>query len=91
MAKPQSRSCNAELGQGLTDGSYKQVVKDRGGQVESGAWEQRKQLSVGLYGVVELAEKECPDGVGPVRTPYTVDTPTPGIMVSNQGGCGCGR
>ena len=36
MGKAPARSANAELGQGMTDGSYKQVVKDRGGLVETG-------------------------------------------------------
>ena len=84
MAYAEPRSCNAELAQGMTDGEYKQVVKDRGGQVETGTWEHRKLLSTMVYGIVELDKKECPDGVGPVRTSYTVDTPRPGILVSDQ-------
>jgi hypothetical protein len=84
MGRAPSRSANAELGQGMTDGSYKQVIKDRGGLVETGAWEQRKQLSTAVYGIVEKPEKECPDMVGPVRTPYTIDTPHPGILISDQ-------
>jgi hypothetical protein len=77
MAKPPSRSCNRELGQGMTDGSYKQVVKDRGGLVDDATWQSRKHLSVKGYGIVEAPEKELPDMVGPVRTPYTVDTADP--------------
>jgi hypothetical protein len=86
MSKPvPTRSCSAELTQGSVDGSYKQVVKDRGGVVESATWESRKELSTAVYGIVELAEKMLPatDG-GPSRTVYTTDTPTPGILVSDQ-------
>ena len=79
------RSVNVELRQGAIDGSYKQVVKDRGGSgLETGTYDSRRELSVAVYGIVEKPEKECPDMVGPIRTPYTVDTPSPGILVSNQ-------
>jgi len=84
MAKAPARSANTDLAMGMTDGTFKQVVKDRGGQVDTATWESRKQLSVALYGIVELPGKTCPDGVGPVRSPYAVDTPQPGILVSDQ-------
>ena len=84
MGRPVSRSVNRELAQGLTDGSYKQIVKDRGGIVESSTWEARKNLSRAIYGITEKPEKELGDAVGPVRVPYTVDAPTPGIQVSDQ-------
>ncbi len=85
MARAQSRSCNAELAQGMAvDGKYKQVVTDRGGLVENGTWEHRKYLSTPLYGIVEADTKEAPDGVGPIRTLYTTDTPTPGVLISDQ-------
>ena len=84
MGRPVSRSCNRELAQGLTDGSYKQIVKYRGGIVESSTYEARKNLSVPLYGIVEKEEKELGDAVGPVRTPYVVDSPKPGLLVTDQ-------
>jgi hypothetical protein len=84
MAYAPSRSCNAELAKGMTEGSYKQVVKDRGGFVEGTTWEHRKNLSVETYGIVELDLKTCPDGVTDVRTIDTVATPQPGILVSDQ-------
>lgn len=77
MAHAPSRSCNRELAEGMTDGTYKKVVTDRGGVVETGTWEARKDLSVKGFGIVEKAEKELPDVIGPVRTPYAVDTPDP--------------
>ena len=77
MAKPITRSCNRELAQGMVDGTYKTVVRDRGGLVESTTWEARKDLSVKGYGIVEAPEKELPDAIGPVTTPYTVLTPDP--------------
>jgi hypothetical protein len=84
MAYPPSRSCNAELAAGMTDGSFKKVVKDRGGFVEGTTWEHRRQLSVSTYGIVEAPVKTCPDGIADVRTLDTVVTPSPGILVSDQ-------
>lgn len=40
------RSANTELAQGATDGSYKQVVKDRGGVVEMATYDSHRDLSV---------------------------------------------
>jgi hypothetical protein len=84
MAYAPARSCNGELARGMTDGSYKEVIKDRGGQPEAATYEHRKQLSVADYGIVELDVKTCPDGVSGVRTIDTVSTPQPGILVSDQ-------
>lgn len=87
MGKPQNTgSCNDELRLGAVDGTYKQVVKDRGGVVETATYLSRRDLSVAVYGITELADKELPDGSGSYRSPYAVVTPTPGILVSNQGG-----
>ena len=73
-----SRSVNIELRQGMTDGAYKQVVKDRGGVVEGGTYDARR-------GIVEEADKELPAALGTFRSPYAVQTPAPGILISNQG------
>lgn len=83
MARP--RSVNDALRSGATDGTWKQVVKDRGGLVETGTWEQRRQLSVAVFGIAEKADKELPAVMpGSFRSPYSVRTPTPGILVSDQ-------
>jgi len=76
-ARIAARSCNRELAQGMADGTYKEVVRDRGGDVETTTWDARRDLSVKGYGIVEKAEKEMPDGIGPVRTPYAVPTEDP--------------
>lgn len=64
-----NRSVNTELRQGMTDGSYKQVVKDRGGEVEEGAYDSRRDLSVPVYGIVESLDKELPAGNGQLQVP----------------------
>lgn len=76
-------SCTSDFKLGSVDGSYKQVVKDRGGVVETLTYEARKDLSVSLYGIVECADKETPMS-GPYRSPYAVRTPDPGIQVTHQ-------
>jgi hypothetical protein len=83
MALPREiGSVNDELRLGATDGTYKQVVKDRGGVVETATYEHRRDLSVAVYGIVELADKELPAEMGTFRSPYAVKTPSPGILVS---------
>jgi hypothetical protein len=76
-------SVNTDFALGSIDGSYKQVVKDRGGQVETATYDRRRDLSVALYGIVELADKETPTN-GTFRSPYAVVTPEPGILVTRQ-------
>jgi hypothetical protein len=87
MALPSNiGSVNAELKQGAIDGTYKQVVKDRGGVVETLTYSQgRRDLSVSLYGIVEQADKSVPGTIGEsFRSPYAVVTPDPGIQVTHQ-------
>ena len=77
MALPRELgSANEDFKLGSIDGSYKQVVKDRGGVVENGTYAARKDLSVKGYGIVECPDKELPCG-GTFRSPYTVVTPDP--------------
>jgi hypothetical protein len=73
MAYPKTRSLQAELAQGSIDGTYKQVNPDRGGVVESGTAETRRDLSPRLYGITEATSKELPTQDTSVRTSYTVD------------------
>lgn len=76
MAYAQARSCNTELEQGMIDGSFKQVIKDRGGVVEQGTWYQRDELSCVLYGIHEAPVFDTPDG-GKFVSPYHTATPMP--------------
>lgn len=76
MSLPVTRSTRRELIEGITDGVYKKVVRDRGGLVETGFWDVRQQLSVKRYGIAESPTKVCPCDVE-VVTPYTVDTRDP--------------
>jgi hypothetical protein len=51
-----------EFVEGATDGSYKKVVRDRGGQVESTTFQQRQDLADVWYGIHEQAVKQVGDG-----------------------------
>ena len=77
MALPVTRSVLRELDEGMTDGTFKKVVRDRGGIVEPDFWTARRQLSVKLYGIVESPEKVCPCCNNAVHTPYTIATQDP--------------
>lgn len=80
MVYPISRSMNADLHEGTTDGSYKKVVYDRGGVVEHATWDARRDLLDSWYGIHEKAVKMAGDNVsGP--TPNYVSTPTPTPVV----------
>jgi hypothetical protein len=77
-------SVNDEMRLGMTEGRYKSVVQNRGGVVETLTYDSRRDLSVSLYGIVELADKELPCGMGTYRSPYAVVTPDPGTQVTHQ-------
>lgn len=74
MAYPTARSCNRELTQGMTDGTFKQVNRDRGGVVEDCTANTRRQLDDTWYGVHEIAVKELPDALK-ASTPTYAPTP----------------
>lgn len=76
MSYAQPRSANRELEAGMTDGSYKKVIMDRGGVVEAGTWYQRDELSWIWYGICEAPVMDTPDGQKCVQ-PYHVATPCP--------------
>lgn len=85
MAYARPGSVNDELRLGATDGTYKQVSKDRGGEVETATYDDRRDLSVSLYGIVELADKQVPGMIGEsFRSPYVVQTPNPGLQITEQ-------
>lgn len=77
---PASRSMNADLHEGSTDGKYKKVVYNRGGIVEDLTWRERADLLDPWYGIHEKRVKVAGDGVA-APTPYFVPTPTPGLAV----------
>jgi hypothetical protein len=72
-AQPKRSAIN-ELNQGMIDGTYKQVSRDRGGVIEPTTYAARADLSDVWYGIHECTPKELPDGL-PAHTPTTVSTP----------------
>lgn len=74
MAYAPARSCNNELDQGMTDGTYKQVARDRGGVVEATTYATRRDLNDWYFGIHEAPRKETPDGLT-CATPTYVATP----------------
>lgn len=75
-----SRSMNADLHEGATDGKYKKVINDRGGIVEAATYHDRADLLGSWYGIHEKRVKTSPDGVS-APTPNFVPTPNPGMAV----------
>jgi hypothetical protein len=70
------RSMNGDLEQGMIDGSHKQVVKDRGGDVDPATYEARKTLNDTWYGIHECPDPHTPDGLH-THSRYYVATPKP--------------
>ncbi|OAA24511.1 hypothetical protein UG55_102933 [Frankia sp. EI5c] len=68
-----TRSMNADLVEGMTDGKFKKVVQNRG-QAERTTYQDRKALSDVYYGIHETPVKVLPDGRS-ARTPDYVATP----------------
>lgn len=58
-----SRSMNSELSEGMTDGKYKKVVRDRGGVVDAGTLTERADLDDRYFGIHEKQVKVAPDGL----------------------------
>jgi hypothetical protein len=71
---------NADLHEGATDGSYKKVIRDRGGRVEAATWDSRRDLLDNWYGIHEKPVKLAGDNV-PGPTPNYVSTPAPSPTV----------
>lgn len=72
MAYGPTRSVNAELHQGATDGKYKKVVRDRGGFVEHATYVSRRDLSDQWYGIHETPVKVSGDGIAAPTADYVV-------------------
>lgn len=67
MAENRDRSMNAELIDGMVDGTYKRVIRDRSNYPSPDARLQRADKlalfhGTGGYGVAEAPEKRTPDG-----------------------------
>ena len=77
MAYPRSRSCNDELDAGATDGRYKKVIADRGGDVEHCFLGNRTSLTGAHYGIHEAETMEVPGKDVSCVNPYRVVTPEP--------------
>ena len=68
-----TRSVNAALHEGLTDGSYKKVIRDRGGFPEGTTQAARRDLDDTWYGIHETPSKVSGDGID-IATPNFVPT-----------------
>lgn len=77
MAYPRARSVNRELEAGATDGKYRKVIADRGGEVERTFVGNRTDLVGGFYGIHEAPVMEMPGCTRAVSNPYAVSTPMP--------------
>jgi hypothetical protein len=74
MAYPPQRPLRAELLEGMTDGSYKKAIQQRGGFVEPDTYEEnRADLSDTWFGIHEEVVKTSPTG-GEGVTPNTTIT-----------------
>lgn len=73
MAHATPRSANADLHLGATEGTYKTVVRARGGVVDPATQEARADLNDTWYGIHEAPLKMSGDGVL-ARTPNFIAT-----------------
>jgi hypothetical protein len=62
MAMNSSRSMNADLSEGMTDGKYKKVINDRS-VAEPSSQMNRRDLYDRYYGIHETPAKVLPDGL----------------------------
>lgn len=79
MAYAKTSGMNASLNEGMSDGKYKKITPNRGGVVEVGTYEDRRDLYDGYYGIHEKQVKVLPDGLMHA-TPMYEDNPTPQSM-----------
>jgi hypothetical protein len=75
MAYAPSRSCNGELNQGMTDGTYKQINRDRGGVIDPATYAARDELDDTWFGIHEVMVKDLPDGLKAHTPTYAVNPP----------------
>jgi hypothetical protein len=63
MAYPALRSMNKDLEEGMSDGKYKKICPNRGGDVEKELlYSGRVDLSDTYFGIHEITAKSLPDG-----------------------------
>jgi len=74
----QDRRLNAELAEGMSDGSYKKIVTDRGGRVDDATWEARSDLSDAHFGIHEARVKHLGDGSVHVTPDFVPNPLQPG-------------
>ncbi|WP_369042187.1 hypothetical protein [Streptomyces sp. Midd1] len=75
MSYAPHRPMAGELDEGLTDGTYKKINRDRGGSVDPATYNARQDLADIWYGIHETPVKRRPDGVA-ARTPgYVPNAP----------------
>jgi hypothetical protein len=77
MAYARTRSVNRELEAGATDGKYRKVIADRGGDVERSFVANRTDLTGAFYGIHEAPVMEMPGCDRACTNPYAVSTPAP--------------
>lgn len=75
MAENSSRSMNADLAEGMSDGAYKKVRPNTGGVIEPTTAENRRMLSDVWYGVHEAREKPLGDGTTHTTPDYVGTAP----------------
>lgn len=75
MAYAPHRSSNAELHIGATEGTYKRVIRDRGGFVEGTTQKERAPLNDTWYGIHETPVKVSGDGIAAPTRDYVPTAP----------------
>lgn len=82
MSVNASRSQNADLAEGMSDGSYKKIITDRGGNLFTsdvgGTVAARSDLSDAHYGIHEAKVKHLGDGTVHVTPDFQGNPLQPG-------------
>lgn len=82
MAYPALRSMNKDLEDGMSDGKYKKIAPNRGGDTEAElTYQMREDLNDVYYGIHEAADKQLPDGTTDRRSLEYVSNKTAQIGV----------
>jgi hypothetical protein len=77
---------NLDLSEGMTDGKYKKVTRDRGGDVERTTQESRKDLDDTWFGIHEQQPKVLPDGVQHATPQFIPTKPVDPMTVASLRG-----
>lgn len=74
MAYAMRRSMNGNLAEGMSDGKYKKIdTAERGGTVEPGTYNARRDLDDTWYGLHEARDKVLGDGTMHVTPDFVVN------------------